>query len=186
MTTEAQVDIVERHVDDAVARGARVLTGGKRGAGTGRFYEPTVLVDVTNDMTCMQEETFGPTLPIVKVADPDEAVRLANDSPYGLSASIFTKDLRKGARLARQIQSGHVCVNDAVMSLSAFRAPMTGWKQSGIGGRHGIEGIRKYCNSQAVMVAWLAPAREPYMYPYTEKRTRLVEKLLDLLYARGH
>lgn len=186
MTTDAQVDIVERHVKEAVAGGAHALTGGHRGSGSGRFFEPTVLVDVTNDMTCMQEETFGPTLPIVKVRDADEAVRLANDSAYGLNASVFTKDLRRGNRIARQIQAGQVCVNDAAVSISAFGAPMTGWKQSGIGGRHGSQGIRKYCAVQTVFVARVALTHEPYMYPYTDKRTHLVERLLALLFARGH
>ncbi|MGE9809496.1 aldehyde dehydrogenase family protein [Janibacter sp. G1551] len=185
MTTEAQVETVERHIDEAVAAGARVLRGGKRAAVTGRFFEPTVLVDVTNEMACMQEETFGPTLPIMKVADADEAIRMANDSPYGLNASVFTKDLKKGARIARQLEAGQVCVNDAAVSISAFGAPMTGWKQSGLGGRHGEQGIRKYCATQAVMVARLVLAREPYMYPYTEKRTHLVEKLLGVLFGHG-
>ena len=86
-----QVDVVEEHVNDAVAKGARVLVGGHRGSGHGAFFEPTVLADVDHTMECMREETFGPTLPIMKVADADEAIRLANDSPYGLQASVFTK-----------------------------------------------------------------------------------------------
>ena len=183
MTTAAQVDIVERHVNDAVAAGARVLTGGHRRPGPGRFFEPTVLVDVTNDMTCMQEETFGPTLPIMKVADADEAVRMANDSPYGLNASVFTANLCEGNRIARRLEAGQVCVNDAAVSISAFGAPMTGWKQSGVGGRHGSQGIRKYCAAQTVFVARLALTREPYMYPYTTRRTHVVEKLLDVLFG---
>src|SRR5690606_3621512 len=90
---DSQVEITARHVEDALAKGARALTGGKRGSGPGSFYEPTVLVDVDHSMACMTEETFGPTLPIMKVSSVEEAVRLANDSPYGLSAAVFSRDV---------------------------------------------------------------------------------------------
>jgi acyl-CoA reductase-like NAD-dependent aldehyde dehydrogenase len=185
MTTEAQVEVVERHVSEALQRGARALTGGRRGPGPGLFYEPTVLVDVDNSMTCMQDETFGPTLPIVKVADADEAIRQANDSSYGLNASIFTRDVRRGTQLAERLQAGSCCVNDAAVSISAFGAPMSGWKQSGAGGRHGPEGIRKYCRVQTVLVARFTLSRELYMYPYTLRRTRLLERTLAWFFARG-
>jgi len=108
MTFPSQIDVVDSHVKDAVEKGARVLTGGKRGEGPGLFYEPTVLVDVDHSMACMTEETFGPTLPIMKVRDEDEAIRLANDSPYGLDSSVFTRDVDKGERVARQIEAGTV------------------------------------------------------------------------------
>src|SRR5215217_5617509 len=103
MTTPAQLAIVEQHVADAVAKGARALTGGRRGAGKGYFFEPTVLVDVDHSMQAMTEETFGPTLPIMRVADAEEALRLANDSPYGLGAAIYTKDVARGEALARRV-----------------------------------------------------------------------------------
>src|SRR4051812_7724840 len=100
-----QSDIVERHVKDAVDKGARVLAGGKRRDEGGHFFEPTVLVDVDHSMACMKEETFGPTVPIMKVRDAEEAVRLANDTPFGLQASVWTKDTGKGERLARRIEA---------------------------------------------------------------------------------
>src|SRR5690606_7351925 len=113
MTFGPQVEIVERHVEDARAKGARVLVGGTRGKQrSGYWFEPTVLADVDHTMLCMREETFGPTLPIMKVADAEEAIRLANDSPYGLAASVFSKDTRKAEAIARRIQAGAVCVND--------------------------------------------------------------------------
>jgi len=108
-----QIDIVEAHVKDAVDKGARVLTGGTRGTGDGAFYAPTVLTDVDHTMECMTEETFGPTLPIMKVADSAEAIRLANDSPYGLQASVYTKDLAKGEAVARKLEAGAVVINDS-------------------------------------------------------------------------
>ena len=108
MTTPPQLDIVERHVADAVAKGARRATGGKRGEGQGPFYEPTVLVDVDHTMQAMTEETFGPTLPIMKVADADEALRLANDCRYGLRERPSTKDVERGEALARRLEAGTV------------------------------------------------------------------------------
>src|SRR4051812_29847470 len=105
---DTQVAVAERHVADALAKGARALTGGKRRTGPGSFYEPTVLVDVDHSMDCMMEETFGPTLPIMKVATVAEAVRLANDSPYGLSASVFSKDIERANDVAVELDCGAV------------------------------------------------------------------------------
>jgi acyl-CoA reductase-like NAD-dependent aldehyde dehydrogenase len=180
-----QSDVIEAHVKDAVAKGARVLTGGGRHDGDGHFFEPTVLVDVDHGMECMREETFGPTLPIMKVADAEEAVRLANDTPYGLQASVWTKDVVKGERLARRIEAGAVTVNDAQVNYVALELPMGGWKSSGLGSRHGAEGIRKYTKRQALVVTRFAPKKDLHMLPYSAKRTKLVERLLKLAYGRG-
>ena len=116
---------------DAVDKGARVVAGGHRSDDGGHFYEPTLLLDVDHSMDAMREETFGPTLPIMKVADADEGVRLSNDSPYGLAASVWTKDVAKGERLARRIEAGAVTVNDAQINYVALELPMGGWKSSG-------------------------------------------------------
>jgi acyl-CoA reductase-like NAD-dependent aldehyde dehydrogenase len=180
-----QSDIVEAHVRDAVAKGARVVAGGKRSDTDGHFYEPTVLVDVDHSMEAMREETFGPTLPIMKVADADEGVRLSNDTPYGLQASVWTKDLAKGERLARRIEAGAVTVNDAQINYVALELPMGGWKSSGLGTRHGADGIRKYTKSQSLVVTRLAPKRDLHMLPYSAKRTKLIERMLKLVYGRG-
>jgi acyl-CoA reductase-like NAD-dependent aldehyde dehydrogenase len=185
LTFPPQLDVVEAHVKDAVAKGAHVLTGGRRGKGPGLFFEPTVLVDVDHTMTCMTEETFGPTLPIMKVADVDEAVRLANDSPYGLAASVFSKDVAKGEAVARRVEAGAVCVNDVMLNYSALELPMGGWKASGLGSRHGANGIRKYCAQQSILVTRFALKRDPYMFPYKRRTTRLLGRLLKLIYGRG-
>ena len=150
---ESQIAVTERHVDEALANGARALTGGKRRDGQGSFYPPTVLVDVDHSMACMTEETFGPTLPIMKVSSVAEAVRLANDSPYGLSASVFSKDVERAKDIAVQLDCGAVNINDVVANLMCTTAPMGGWKASGIGARFGgADGIRKFCRQETVVV----------------------------------
>jgi acyl-CoA reductase-like NAD-dependent aldehyde dehydrogenase len=184
LTFAPQIDLVEAHVGDAVAQGAKVEIGGHRGAGAGRFYEPTVLTGVTHAMRCMREETFGPTIPVMKVADADEAVRMANDSVYGLQASVWTKDVAKGEALARRVEAGAVIVNDAMLNYMAFGAPMGGWKTSGVGSRHGANGIRKYCKTQTIMSARFSPKKDPNMFPYKAWRSRALGRLVKVVYGR--
>ena len=184
MTTPAQLEIVERHVADAVAKGARALTGGKRGVGSGMFYEPTVLVDVDHSMLAMTEETFGPTLPIMRVDDAEEALRLANDSPYGLGASIYG-ERRRAVALARRVQAGAVCVNDALLNYLAVELPMGGWKASGLGTRHGAGGIRKYAKQQSLLISRLHLKRELFMFPYRAGTSKALFRGLRLIYGRG-
>jgi acyl-CoA reductase-like NAD-dependent aldehyde dehydrogenase len=185
MTFPPQVDIVEDHVQDALDKGARALTGGHRGKGAGHYFEPTVLVDVDHTMKIMREETFGPTLPIMKVSDVEEAVRLANDSPYGLAGSVFTRDTARGEEIARRVESGAVCVNDAIINFAALELPMGGVKASGLGSRHGAHGIRKYCSEQALLVTKFALKREPHFFPYSKRGTALLGRVFKLLYGRG-
>jgi acyl-CoA reductase-like NAD-dependent aldehyde dehydrogenase len=184
VTFPAQLDLVSAHVEQARQAGAKVLVGGNAKNGPGRFYEPTVLVDVDHSMTCMTEETFGPTLPIMKVKDADEAVRLANDSPFGLAASVWTKDVGRGEQVARRIEAGAVCVNDSQINYFALELPMGGWKASGLGSRHGAGGIRKYCRQQSLLVTRLAPPKDLQMFPYKARTTRLLERMVKLLYGR--
>jgi acyl-CoA reductase-like NAD-dependent aldehyde dehydrogenase len=185
VTSPPQMDIIDEHVEDARAKGARIVTGGRGRREGGYFYEPTVMVDVDHTMKAMTEETFGPTLPIMKVRDTEEAVRLANDTPYGLQASVWTKDAAKGERLARRIEAGSVTVNDAQLNYVALELPMGGWKESGLGTRHGADGIRKYTKKQSVLVTKFAPLKQDlHMMPYSSKRTRFVSRLLKLVYKR--
>lgn len=183
MVTRAQVDIVQDHVDDAVAKGARILIGGKRGA-HGNFFEPTVLVDVEHSMTCMREETFGPTLAIMQVADEDEAVALANDSPYGLSSSLWTRSRRIADRVSRRIEAGSVSVNNAIVATFQMPVPMGGWKNSGLGTRFGgAQGVLKYCRQQSVVEERLLLKSEPLWYPVVPARSRLIARVTRLLGA---
>jgi acyl-CoA reductase-like NAD-dependent aldehyde dehydrogenase len=180
-----QIEIVEAHVDDAVKKGARVVAGGHRVQSEGSFFEPTVLADVDHSMECMTEETFGPTLPIMKVRDVDHAIELANDSPYGLQASVFTKDIAKGEAISRRLQAGAVVVNDCVANYSAFEAPMGGWKTSGMGVRHGPEGIRKYTHRQTIVLTRFVMKKDLYMFPYSKRTSALLLGLIKFLYGRG-
>ena len=149
---ESQLAVTERHVGDALAKGAKALTGGERTGGAGSFYPPTVLVDVDHSMAAMTEETFGPTLPIMKVDTVAEAIRLANDSPYGLSASVFSRDVERARDIAVQLDCGAVNINDVVSNLMCTTAPMGGWKASGIGARFGAaDGMRKFCRQETVV-----------------------------------
>jgi acyl-CoA reductase-like NAD-dependent aldehyde dehydrogenase len=186
VTSPPQLDIVRRHVDEARAAGARVATGGHGRESGGRFFEPTVLVDVDHSMACMTEETFGPTLPVMRVRDAEEAIAMANDSRFGLGASVWTKDIARGEAIGRRLQSGAVCVNDAQINYLALELPMGGWKESGLGVRHGAAGIRKYTRQQAMLVTRFAPLRKDvWMFPYRARTTRLVSRFLKLLYGRG-
>jgi acyl-CoA reductase-like NAD-dependent aldehyde dehydrogenase len=185
ITLPSQIDTVSKHVEGAKAAGAKVLVGGHARTDKGQYYEPTVLVDVDHSMAAMMEETFGPTLPIMKVADADEAVRLANDSPFGLSASVWTKDAARGEEIARRVDAGAVCVNDAQINYLVLELPMGGWKTSGMGQRHGAPGIRKYTRSQSLLITRLAPKRDLHMFPYKARTTGLLVKAVKLLYGRG-
>ena len=186
MANAAQRDLVSRHIDDAVAKGARVLTGGKP-TGAGTFFEPTVIVDVDHTMACIREETFGPTLPVIKVADEAEAIRLANDSDFALSASVWTRDVDRGLRVARQIEAGAVNVNDVMANAFCVAVPMGGWKDSGVGARFGgSAGMLKYCRHQAITAPRLpAPSNEIMWYPSTRRGVGLAMGVMRANAARG-
>jgi succinate-semialdehyde dehydrogenase/glutarate-semialdehyde dehydrogenase len=184
MTWDQQLAIVEERVGQAVAAGARVATGGKRRAGPGLGYEPTVLTDCRQDMDVMRKETFGPVLPIMKVRSEEEGVRLANDSHLGLLAYVFTKDRRKGRRLAERIEAGTVMVNDVLNTYGAPETPWGGVKQSGIGRTHSDEGLRDMCQARHVNVDRIAPRRDLWWYPYSDKTFGLLLKAMRLLFGR--
>jgi acyl-CoA reductase-like NAD-dependent aldehyde dehydrogenase len=184
VTIAPQLDVVRRHVEQARQAGARITAGGHVRVGEGRFFEPTVLADVDHTMEAMTEETFGPTVPIMKVADAEEAIRLANDSPYGLGSSVWTKDLARGEAIARRLEAGYACVNDANVNYFAYELPMGGWKESGLGVRHGAAGIRKYTRQQAILVTRFALKKDLHMFPYRARTTKLLDRILKLLYGR--
>ncbi|MEE2961648.1 MAG: aldehyde dehydrogenase family protein [Myxococcota bacterium] len=182
---QKQLDIIERHVADAVERGAKVLVGGRRCPNLeGLYYEPTVLIDVDHSMMVMTEETFGPILPIVRVRDEEEGLRLANDSKYGLSANVWSKDDVKAVALAGRIESGTVCVNDMSMAYGVLEAPFGGRKLSGVGQVHGDEGLRSYTFAQSILVDRFGgkPTKEQY-YPYTKKKFEDTQKAIRFFWG---
>jgi len=184
MTMESQLVKVETQVDEAIAGGATALTGGKRGEGPGQFYEPTVLIDVEPGMSVLEDETFGPVVTVTRVADENEAIFRANDTRYGLSASVFGPRGR-AEKAARRIEAGAVNVNDMIFNMLAPSLPMGGWKESGIGYRNGEYGIQKYCRSSAIVSPRMLTKNEPLWYPYTPSRRELVGKLTNFIGGRG-
>ncbi len=185
MIAPRQADIVKAHIDDAVDRGATVEVGGGLVETSDRFIEPTVLTGVNHTMRCMTEETFGPTLPIMRVRDVEEAIALSNDTPYGLAASVFTRDRAKGEAIAKRLHAGTVNVNDAWMSYFAIEVPMGGHKDSGIGARHGVEGIQKFCTKQTRVVARWHLSHEIVWYPHNGRTAKLLRRLIPLMYGRS-
>jgi acyl-CoA reductase-like NAD-dependent aldehyde dehydrogenase len=182
---ERQLKLVDAHVEDAKAHGARVLAGGSRSPELGKnFYRPTVLADVTHEMRIMREETFGPVLPVMAFASDDEAVRLANDSEYGLAASIWTGDAARGERLARGIQAGTVMVNDVISCFGISEAPHGGVKASGIGRAHGRFGLEEMVRLKYLDVDLAAGMKKVWWYGYGEIFVRQMEGFLDLQFAR--
>ncbi|HXQ21830.1 MAG TPA: succinic semialdehyde dehydrogenase [Candidatus Acidoferrales bacterium] len=180
MTFPPQLQKVEQHVAEAVQKGAKLLAGGRRNPTLpGLFYEPTVLTDVTHDMAIMSEETFGPVIPIMKVRDAEEALRLTNDSRYGLTGSVWTKDRAKGQMLSRRIEAGSVCVNDCLVNFAVTEAPMGGVKESGLGARHGAQGIRKFCRHQTVVIDRFGSKSEINWYPTSKRKAALFRRVMN-------
>ena len=179
-----QLETVERHVEDARTRGAQVLTGGRRNpAYAGLFYEPTVLAGVDHEMLVMREESFGPLLPIMRVRDEAEALRLANDSPYGLNASIWTRDKHKGVELAKAVESGCAVVNDCMITYGIPESPFGGVKESGIGRVNGEIGLRGYCHVQSIVIDRFGGKSELLWFPYDARKTRLLRRMLKFVWG---
>ncbi len=186
MIHERQLRIAEAQVEDAKARGARVLAGGTRLQDLGaNFYAPTLLADVTHEMQIMQEETFSPVLPVAAFDTDDEALRLANDSEYGLAASVWTRDRARGERLARRLQAGTVMVNDVISCFGVSEAPHGGVKASGVGRTHGRFGLEEMVRVKYLDSDWMPGMKKVWWYGYGESFARQMEGFLDMQFARG-
>lgn len=170
MSSTRQLEIVEDHVEDFRAAGAKIETGGKRNADftpQNLFYEPTVITGATNEMRAMREETFGPTLPIAVFETEEEAIRLANDSEFGLTASVWTRDYARGRRVAERIEAGTVCVNEVLYTHGIGQTPWGGFKNSGRGRTHGAEGLMELVQPQHIHVNRFAILPNAWWMPYT-------------------
>ncbi|HLL75106.1 MAG TPA: aldehyde dehydrogenase family protein, partial [Pyrinomonadaceae bacterium] len=177
MSSERQREIVEEHLRDAVARGARVLAGGGRGRETGYFMQPTVLTNVDHTMEVMREETFGPLLPLMTFKTEDEAIRLANDSPYGLTASVWTRDVPRGERIAERVEAGTVMVNEVLYTHGIAQTPWGGVKLSGIGTTHGRSGLMELVHAKHVHTNRLARFHDLWWFNYTPRAASLFRAL---------
>ncbi|HXF06764.1 MAG TPA: aldehyde dehydrogenase family protein [Blastocatellia bacterium] len=174
MISEGQLRLVQQHVDEAVRRGAIVLCGGERNrAREGFFYQPTVLTDVDLEATLLREETFGPVLPIIPFRTEEEALRWANDSPYGLTASIWTKDIERAKKLAARIEAGTVMINECTYTYALAQTPWGGIKSSGIGITHSPLGLRELVRLEHVHINRFPRLKDFWWYGYSEEVYRL-------------
>ena len=177
MTFPKQIDNVERLVEDARAKGAKILTGGRRLPGKGRFYAPTVIGGVTNDMLIARQEIFGPAVPIIEVDGEEEAIRIANDSHLGLNAYVFSRDRKRAGRVAERVRAGTIAINDVLGNFAMGELPFGGVKESGMGRVHGEAGLLAMCEARGINVDRVkAPARDFWMYPYSPKLAAKMRK----------
>jgi acyl-CoA reductase-like NAD-dependent aldehyde dehydrogenase len=184
MIHQRQLQTVEAHVADAMGRGARLLAGGKPLPDLGpNFFAPTILADVDHSMTIMREETFGPVLPVRSFKTEDEAVALANDSEFGLAASIFTGNRGRGEALARRIDAGTVMVNDVIACFGISEAPHGGVKASGIGRTHGRFGLEEMVWPKYVDSDRVPRMKKLWWYGYGPAFAGQMSGFVDLLFA---
>ena len=186
MTFPPQLEIVSDHVEDAREKGARILTGGRRVDGPGDFYEPTVVADADHTMKVMVDETFGPVLGVMKVRDADEAVAMANDSRYGLSASVMSRNTKRAEAVARRLEVGATNVDDVLTNYFLQNLPMGGWKESGVGIRHGAYGIKRFCRTESIVSPRLPQGkRDPLWFPYKRRPRRAISAIVRFVNSRG-
>lgn len=184
VTTEFQLRIIEDHIQDAVEKGAKVLCGGSREPGSHHF-PPTIVVDCNHDMKIAMVETFGPVVAVMKFKTEEEAIRLANDSPYGLSASVWSKDLKRAERVAKSIITGNVSINSHMLTEGNPALPFGGIKDSGFGRYKGDHGLYTFTNTKSILIDVQGNKVEPHWYPFTPTKYQLMTDLMTSLFARS-
>jgi acyl-CoA reductase-like NAD-dependent aldehyde dehydrogenase len=185
MTVDFQLDIVRRQVEDARAKGARILTGGTTLQQNELFYLPTVITEVTDHMLLMQEETFGPLLPVIPSDSEDDVIRQSNDTEFGLSASVWSDDLARCERVARQLECGAVSINNVMLTEGNPWLPFGGTKNSGHGRQKGVEGLLGYTRTKSILIDKNSAKIEPNWYPYTQKKYNLFVRLIEALFSHS-
>jgi acyl-CoA reductase-like NAD-dependent aldehyde dehydrogenase len=185
LTTDAQLRIVERHVESARSAGAEVLAGGARAPGEGRFYAATVLAKVPREADLIVEETFGPVVPVIEVADADAAVAAANESAYGLTASVWTKNVSKGEKLARRLRAGTVVVNNHGFTGAIPALPWGGFAETGYGITNSPHALDVLTRPRAVVVDRMRGKREMWWHPYTPGLVQVGRALATLKSGAG-
>jgi acyl-CoA reductase-like NAD-dependent aldehyde dehydrogenase len=185
LTNEQQLRIVQEQVEDAKAKGAQVLVGGYPIQGQGYFYAPTVLVNVTPEMRIMQEETFGPVLPIARVNSLEEAVSEANRIPYGLTGSVWTRNEKMGQSIAEQMRAGAVNINDHAYHFGDPAAAWGGVGNSGHGRTHGVYGLMEMVNTKFISSDMRRGVLEPWWYPYNEQSRHFLSNAVRMLYGQS-
>ncbi len=185
MTTPLQLSIVEEHLADALARGGKALAGGGRTDPASNVLRPTILTDLDPDSRVLREETFGPLLPVVVVKNGEEAVRRANEVPFGLGASVWTRNRKRGMEMARRLRAGGVCVNDALVHYIVPGLPFGGLGESGFGRSKGVEGLAELTRTRSVLVDRLGLKREPWWFPYDRRSERMARAALLFRWKGG-
>jgi len=180
---DRQLPIIERHIADAKAKGAEIVIGGEADTTNGLFYKPTFVRNVDHSMELMREETFGPIVSVMRVKDEEEAIGLANDSHYGLSGSVWTRNIPRGIEIAKRMETGSVIINDASMAYGAPEAPFGGMKDSGVGHVNGLGALRSYTHQQPILVHRWAQKSERVWYPHTPKTIEEIDGLIRIIYG---
>ena len=183
LTSLKQFAIIEAHYHDAIAKGAKASSPLRL---DGRYLHPVVLWDVSHDMLVMCEETFGPLLPVMAFTSEDHAIALANDCEFGLNASVWSEDIAKAERVAKQLNVGNWAVNDVIKNIGHARLPFGGTKNSGFGRYHGAEGLRQFTYTVSGVTSRSGLDDEPNWFPYSEQRYQEMRAFIDLLYGQGN
>lgn len=185
MTTPFQVEIIEQQLEDAISKGAKILSGGKRIDANSLFFQPTLVTDVTDDMLLMQEETFGPLVVIRPFKDIDSLIERLNQGEFGLSASVWSKDLKVAESIARRLQVGAVSINNVMLTEGNPHLPFGGTKSSGYGRSKGAEGLLGYARSKSIIVDKQSNKIEANWYPYTTQKYNLFNRFIDQLFSHS-